>query len=227
MFRAIVLSDNEQLKAKLTDLLSTEGGVVRALSLPEAEKGFDDAAQVIFVDLALPQNGTSALYRRLKAQGRSRAPLLIALVPTERADEVNAASPIDDFLCVPFADAEARARLRRWLARLPPTKTTHAVTVGDLYVDFDNYHVTIGGCSVPLTYKEFELLRFFLTHPGRVFPRAALLKEIWGRDYLGGVRTVDVHIRNLRVKLGDTYRDLIQTVRNVGYRCQIPPSEIP
>jgi DNA-binding response OmpR family regulator len=109
----------------------------------------------------------------------------------------------------------------RLLARLQSNKTTNAVTVGDLCVDFDNYHVPIGGYPILLTYKEFELLRFFLTHPGRAFSRAALLQEVWGQDYIGGVRTVDVHIRNLRAKLGYAYRDLIQTVRNVGYRCQI------
>lgn len=222
MFRAIVLSDNEQLKAKLTDLLSAEGGVVRARSLSDAEEDFDDAAQVVFVDLVPSSNGTSGLYRQLKAKGESRTPLIVALVPTERADEMDAASPIDDFLCVPFADAEARARLRRLLARLQSNKKTNAVTVGDLCVDFDNYHVAIGGYPILLTYKEFELLRFFLTHPGRAFSRAALLQQVWGQDYIGGVRTVDVHIRNLRAKLGYAHRDLIQTVRNVGYRCQIP-----
>ena len=96
------------------------------------------------------------------------------------------------------------------------------IKVGDLVVDQANYAVTIAGQPLELTFKEYELLRFLATHRGRVFTREALLNQVWGYDYYGGNRTVDVHIRRIRAKLGTPYEDLVETVRNVGYRFNDP-----
>lgn len=95
---------------------------------------------------------------------------------------------------------------------------------GDLVVDTDGYTASLHGHPIDLAYKEFELLKYLVQHPGRVFTRAQLLQEVWGYDYYGGTRTVDVHIRRLRAKLGGEYEHLIGTVRNVGYRFD-PPEE--
>jgi hypothetical protein len=95
--------------------------------------------------------------------------------------------------------------------------------LGPLGIDTVTYRVTLGGRRLDLTYKEFELLRFLVAHPGRVHTRAALLHEVWGYDFYGGTRTVDVHVRRLRAKLGVEHEDLIETVRGVGYRAAEPP----
>ena len=92
------------------------------------------------------------------------------------------------------------------------------VRLGPLAIDTDSYHVTVSGRPLDLTFKEFELLRFLASHPGRVFTRPALLREVWGYDFYGGTRTVDVHVRRLRAKLGPEHEHLIETVRSVGYR---------
>jgi DNA-binding response OmpR family regulator len=92
------------------------------------------------------------------------------------------------------------------------------VKAGALVMNLASYQVSVSGQQIELTYKEYELLRFLLTHRGRVFSRDALLRHVWGEEYLGGTRTVDVHIRRLRAKIGTEFDELIQTVRNVGYK---------
>jgi DNA-binding response OmpR family regulator len=127
---------------------------------------------------------------------------------------------IDDLLLDTAAPAEVEARLR--LARdrraksadVPPER----VDVGDLTIDESTYSARLGGRVLDLTYKEFELLKFLAQHPGRVFTRSHLVQEVWGYDYFGGTRTVDVHVRRLRAKLGAEHEALIGTVRNVGYK---------
>ena len=111
------------------------------------------------------------------------------------------------------------ARLRLALTRVAPDEVAESgpIRAGDLVIDEDSYSAKVRRQTLDLTYKEFELLKFLAQHPGRVFSRGQLLQEVWGYDYYGGTRTVDVHVRRLRAKLGqfDTY---IGTVRNVGYR---------
>jgi DNA-binding response OmpR family regulator len=96
------------------------------------------------------------------------------------------------------------------------------IRTGDVVIDENSYTAKIKGRSLDLTFKEFELLKHLAQHPGRVFTRAQLLQEIWGYDYFGGTRTVDVHIRRLRSKLGPEFESIIGTVRNVGYRFNLP-----
>ena len=96
---------------------------------------------------------------------------------------------------------------------------------GELIVDTNGYTATLRGIPIDLAYKEFELLKYLVQHPGRVFTRAQLLQEVWGYDYYGGTRTVDVHIRRLRAKLGGEYEHVIGTVRNVGYRFDPPEND--
>ena len=96
---------------------------------------------------------------------------------------------------------------------------------GELIVDTNGYTANLRGIPIDLAYKEFELLKYLVQHPGRVFTRAQLLQEVWGYDYYGGTRTVDVHIRRLRAKLGGEYEHVIGTVRNVGYRFDPPEND--
>jgi DNA-binding response OmpR family regulator len=123
----------------------------------------------------------------------------------------------DEFVYPGAPEGELRVRLAMLHRRLDGVDGA-VVRVGDLRIDTDTYKVTAAGRALDLTFKEFELLRFLATHPGRVYTRPALLREVWGYDFYGGTRTVDVHVRRLRAKLGAEHEHLIETVRSVGYR---------
>jgi DNA-binding response OmpR family regulator len=126
----------------------------------------------------------------------------------------------DDFLLHTAGPAEVEARLRLVIARSAQASAElpNEIRSGELVVNEATYSARINGRALDLTFKEFELLKFLAQHPGRVFTRAQLLQEVWGYDYFGGTRTVDVHVRRLRAKLGADNEELIGTVRNVGYR---------
>ena len=130
---------------------------------------------------------------------------------------------IDEVLVATTSPAEVEARLRLAVARLgeatgSPSEQPEEIRSGELYIDEATYTAKLRSRTLDLTFKEFELLKFLAHHPGRVFTRAVLLQEVWGYDYFGGTRTVDVHVRRLRAKLGAEHEALIGTVRNVGYR---------
>ena len=136
----------------------------------------------------------------------------------------------DDLLLSDASPAEVEARLRLAIARLTARREdddpdSHVIRSGEISVDDVTYTAKLGGRPLDLTFKEFELLKYLAQHPGRVFSREQLLQEVWGYDYFGGTRTVDVHVRRLRAKLGPEHEQLIGTVRNVGYRFVVPPSE--
>jgi len=125
----------------------------------------------------------------------------------------------DDFCLSPFHPAELEARVRHLLWDSGDVVLrSELVTYGDLVLNLETYQASIGGRPLDLTYMEYELLKFLAQNPGKVFTREILLSRVWGYEYYGGARTVDVHIRRLRAKLGEEHAGLIQTVRSVGYR---------
>jgi DNA-binding response OmpR family regulator len=130
----------------------------------------------------------------------------------------------DDWLLPLASPAEIETRLRLILERAAASRPQRAANVGDLVVDEDSYQVRLRGQPLDLTYKEFELLKTLANAANRVFTRELLLQEVWGYDYFGGSRTVDVHIRRLRAKLGPEYEQMIVTVRGVGYKL-VPPGQ--
>ena len=137
---------------------------------------------------------------------------------------------IDDVLLDTTGPAEVEARLRLAVGRLELAARNvdaddEVIRSGELTIDEATYSARLKGRSLDLTFKEFELLKYLAQHPGRVFTRAQLLQEVWGYDYFGGTRTVDVHVRRLRAKLGTDHEALIGTVRNVGYKFVLPQVE--
>ncbi|SED51118.1 response regulator transcription factor [Ruania alba] len=131
----------------------------------------------------------------------------------------------DDIVLADAGPAEVDARLRLVAGRSQlggESDDPEQIEVGDLTIDAGGYTARLRGQALDLTFKEFELLKYLSQHPGRVFTRAQLLQEVWGYDYFGGTRTVDVHIRRLRAKLGPEHDQMIGTVRNVGYRFDLP-----
>jgi two-component system, OmpR family, alkaline phosphatase synthesis response regulator PhoP len=147
---------------------------------------------------------------------RERCAIVACLGPAElRLYEMSPAA--DDFVLLPTLPEELAARVRMAVRRRTP-ESSEVVRAGDLVMDLANYRVSVAGRGVELTYKEYELLRFLMQNPDKVLTREALLKRVWGYDYFGGSRTVDVHIRRLRSKLEDRGHVFIETIRNVGYR---------
>lgn len=137
---------------------------------------------------------------------------------------------MDDVVLHTCGPAELEARIRLAIGRLAAEReaadpSSHVIRSGEVVVDDATYTAKISGRALDLTYKEFELLKYLAQHPGRVFTRQQLLQEVWGYDYFGGTRTVDVHVRRLRAKLGPENEHLIGTVRNVGYRFVLPTKE--
>jgi DNA-binding response OmpR family regulator len=124
----------------------------------------------------------------------------------------------DDFCLSPFHPKELEARLLQLQHRAGRSATTELAAYGDLVLNFETYQAMVGERPLDLTYMEYELLKFFVSNPGKVFTREQLLSRVWGYEYYGGARTVDVHVRRLRAKLGEEHANLIQTVRSVGYR---------
>jgi len=151
----------------------------------------------------------------------------IIVITTEGGlSAINADWGITDVILDTAGPAELDARVRivigkDALAALEKNPSLKEIRSGEVVIDEDSYTAKIKGRSLDLTFKEFELLKYLAQHPGRVFSRSQLLQEIWGYDYFGGTRTVDVHIRRLRSKLGPEFESIIDTVRNVGYRFAI------
>lgn len=123
-----------------------------------------------------------------------------------------------DFCLMPFHPAELEARLEHMIQRHSEEPQSSVISFGPLSLNVDTYQAMVDGRALDLTYMEYELLRFLTAEPGKVFSRETLLSEVWGYDYYGGARTVDVHVRRLRSKLGEEHANLIATVRSVGYR---------
>ncbi|MXX52696.1 MAG: response regulator transcription factor [Dehalococcoidia bacterium] len=144
----------------------------------------------------------------------------IALVPRTRVPGLEPSLPLADFITSPPDPDELVVRARRVLESGKQHKEddSHIIRAGDIQIDTSSYDVTIRGSRIGLTFKEYELLKLLAENPGRVFSRYALLNQIWGYEYFGGTRTVDVHIRRLRSKIQDAEHNFIETIWNVGYR---------
>jgi DNA-binding response OmpR family regulator len=219
----------------LTNALAPSAEVLPALGLlphqvrvlPAEAAVLVDAppADAVIVDGRRDLAGARSLCRLLRTTGLS-SPLLLVLTEGGMAAVV-ADWGADDVLLDSSGPAEVEAGWRRAagrnrLAEATREPETSEIRAGDVVVDEVTYSAKVRGRVLDLTYKEFELLKFLAQHPGRVFTRAQLLQEVWGYDYFGGTRTVDVHVRRLRAKLGPEHEALIGTVRNVGYRF-VPP----
>lgn len=154
--------------------------------------------------------------------GMLRDDITLADVPillSVRPEDLNGEVPLtEELLISPFTPAELETRIARARRQASGAEDVEVVRVGSLEVDLATYQVTVDGEPIDFAFKEYELLRFLVTHPGRVFSREALLNRVWGYDYYGGARTVDVHVRRLRAKLGAEHANRIKTVRGVGYR---------
>ncbi|MBI2850205.1 MAG: response regulator transcription factor [Chloroflexi bacterium] len=162
-----------------------------------------------------PDSATWELIHGIK---RERSLPVIALVAGEVSEEINGYFEVDDFLVRPYDLSELLIRAKRLLQNCKAVSGSELIKCDGLVIDVTNCDVTVGGKVVELTFKEYELLKLLAANRGRVYTRQDLLNKIWGYDYYGGDRTVDVHVRRLRSKIEGPGEVFIETVRNVGYR---------
>ena len=217
MFRVLIVADGSERVRELSLGLAEKGFLC---SIASAEDGRLKDVGTLSVDLvvmavdgAAPGSETRNLMQKIKE--RTRLPV-VALLSNECLDIVDSAVDVDDFVIEPWNANEVIARVRRILQRKPNEDNKDLICCGDVAIDMAKCEVAFRGRLVELTFKEYELLRFLVNSKGRVFSREALLNSVWGYDYYGGDRTVDVHIRRLRGKFDES--DCIETVRNIGYR---------
>jgi DNA-binding response OmpR family regulator len=180
---------------------------------------------LLLVDATADTAAAEEATRRLSLAWEVGLPPILAVVDEGSLDTFRLESGADDFVVTSASQAEIAARLALLVRRAGHGDEATVLKVGDLTVNPENYQVYVRGRPLDLTYKEFELLKFLAQRPGRVCDRDLLLREVWGFDYYGGTRTVDVHVRRLRAKLGAEHEALIETIRNVGYRLVPRPRE--
>ena len=218
MGRIIILSNNETAAAQLRkDIQQMDHTVIVV--------GFDNAVEVLHeknpdllvVDLDLP-GGIVEVWQQLQYDTQDKHIATIALIPRERVREIELLSDMDDFILCPLDVRELGIRIK--LILMQKHKDTHngsIIKLKNLVIDNEKYEVTVDGWPVVLTLKEYELLRYLAIRRGRVITREMLLDQVWGYNYYGGTRTVDVHIGRLRTKIETGEFSFIRTVRGVGY----------
>jgi DNA-binding response OmpR family regulator len=178
----------------------------------------DDANLRVDVALLDLRDLPSAAFGLLHAAYTREGAITFAVVGDENIDRVAVDSAVDDLVVMPAGAAEFAKRIERAIFKKHGVDSENFVRCGALALDLSNYRVTVDGESIVLTFKEYELLRFLAMNAGRVHTREQLLNRVWGYDYFGGARTVDVHIRRIRSKIEIRGHSFIETVRNVGYR---------
>jgi DNA-binding response OmpR family regulator len=179
-----------------------------------------DEFDILLIDAEYFEGEESIQFFLSRIRKKLQGTPVILVTKTSMSDAVDFEWFFDDFILYPFRKTELDLRIRKLSPDKPTKDDGHLIPIGNLSIDVNEYAVYMGGEKLEFTYKEFELLRLFAQNRGKVFTRQDLLAKIWGIEYIGGTRTVDVHIRRLRCKLGEEFNSIIETVRNVGYRCR-------
>lgn len=228
--KILAVDDDDSIRELLALQLTRHGYEV--LTAADGAEALAKASQAEFIllDLMLPKIDGYEVCRRLKSDERTKEIPIIML--TAKAEEIDTVLGLelgaDDYLAKPFSMRELLARIKAVKRRVLPKPQENQLTIslGDLSMDFAAYTVKLKDKEISLTPKEYELLKLFLTHIGRAYSRDELLTRIWGYEYYGDTRTVDVHVRHLRSKLSASpeIANAIETVRGVGYRFQYEKS---
>lgn len=195
-------------------------------------RGFEDGAvfwdalhherpELVVLDIMLPGIDGVELLRRIRSSSEfGDLPIIMATAKGAEYDKIQSLDfGADDYIVKPFGVMELISRIKAVLRRYRPAKNEDLLQMGGIILNIDERTLSVDGERVSLTYKEFELLRLFMSHPGMAYTRDQLFAYVWGMDYAGETRTVDMHVRTLRQKLGK-YGELIETVRHVGYRME-------
>lgn len=217
------LEDDESIRNLILYTLDAAGYEARGFGESGAfwQAVSETAPQLVLLDIMLPgEDGIRVLARLRSQSATARVPVIMTTAKGTEFDKVTGLDQgADDYLVKPFGMMEMISRIKAVLRRTAPEADSAVLRVGPLTLDQGEHTVAVDGRRVTLTLKEYELLRLFMSAPGRAFDRETLLRRVWDTDYTGETRTVDVHIRSLRSKLGRA-ADCIETVRGVGYRME-------
>ena len=215
----VIIEDDESIREMLRYYFHSVGYEVACFESGEEyfEKGGDYKPSLFILDIMLPGMDGLEILRRIRADARlEETPVLMLTARTSEMDKVKGLETgADDYVVKPFGIMELQARVKALLRRTGRPRTESVLTCGDLEIDPAAREVRKNGVPVELTYKEFELLRLLCAHRGMVLTRDDILQAVWDYDFAGETRTVDMHVKTLRQKLGEGY---IQTVRGVGYK---------
>ena len=210
----IVAEENEAIRELRSELTQSGLACTMASNGREIIEQVAGQANVVLVEMDNHYR-LQELSRRIKREVHLP---IFALLRRDMLDSIGGHSDIDDFIFKPYDLRELVSRVKRLLHRTNNTDSDELTRCGDLVIDWAKCEVSIGSRLAILTFREYELLKFLTSNRGRVFTREALLNRVWGYDYYGGDRTVDVHIRRLRSKIEDSSHTFIETVRNIGYK---------
>ena len=221
MRRVLFVSDDWQHKKTLKSGLLERG--VSLIPLASSEVFGDEFApperlDIVVVDLERCATETGKLCHAIKRERVLKDLPLILLVTESHLGRLDFGWGVEDYLTLPVSVQRLAERINFLVWKLQRVEAANGFAAGGLVIDFERYEVHMKGQPIDVTYKEFELLRFLATHPGKVFTREVLLDKVWGYDFYGGTRTVDVHVRRLRSKIETGGVIFIETVRNVGYK---------
>ena len=220
MHKVLFITDDwAQKKALKSGLLERGFGVTSLTSPAIFHDDFSPVkAEMMVVDLEHCVTEHAKLCHTIRREPSLKDLPMILLVTEEQLGRLDFGWGIEDYLTLPVSVKRLAERLNFLMWKLHRVEVKNGFSLGDLVIDFERYEVHVRGEPVDLTYKEFELLKFLAMHPGKVFTREVLLDKVWGYDYYGGTRTVDVHIRRLRSKIEVHGAAYVDTVRNVGYK---------
>jgi DNA-binding response OmpR family regulator len=218
--QVLLIDATEELQPLAQALADAGFGIAHATLDRALAPGAEAPRVMMFSMIARPD--THAIRTILRSRELLPETATFAVMRSDQLATLDPSLTFDDFIVHPAIAEEAVARVRRAIWRTSGVESDSTLRAGELLMDLSNYKVFIGGRPIDLTYKEYELLRFLATNRDKVFTREALLNRVWGYDFYGGARTVDVHIRRLRSKIEDgQHHTFIETVRNVGYRFHI------
>ncbi|MDP3723395.1 MAG: response regulator transcription factor [Candidatus Omnitrophota bacterium] len=221
MHHVLFVTDDWDQKKRLRPALLDGGFRLSQIASPELfTETFTppDKLDIVVADLERCLTESAKLCHALKRETALKELPLVLLLTEEQLVRIDLGWAIDDYLTLPASPARLVQRLRFLVWKLHRVSPKNGFSHGELAIDFERYEVHVQGVPVDLTYKEFELLKFLVANAGKAFTREVLLNKVWGYDYYGGTRTVDVHIRRLRSKIELGSASYIETVRNVGYK---------
>ncbi len=221
-----ILEDDAGIRELVTYAVESQGMAITGFERPSVFWKAMDAQlpELILLDIMLPEEDGLTILKKLRASSRSRAvPVIMLTAKNTEFDKVMGLdNGADDFVSKPFGMMELLARIRAVLRRTEKDQQPDAQRLGTILLDISRHRVTVEGTEIVLTYKEFELLALLMTNAGQVLTRNTLMDRVWGGEFPKENRTLDVHIRSLRVKLGPA-GDMISTVRGVGYKIEANP----
>jgi DNA-binding response OmpR family regulator len=216
----LIVDATEELRP-LAATLEEAGYGIAHTTIERALDGAGQSAPAVMLFGMFGRFDQATVRNLLQSPEKLQETATLAVIRSDQLQSFDVQLGFDDFIVFPALADEVLARVRRAIWLKSGIEGDNTLRAGELHIDLSNYKVYVHGRPVDLTYKEYELLRFLATNRDKVFTREALLNRVWGYDFYGGARTVDVHVRRLRSKIEDAQHTFIETVRNVGYRFHI------